>query len=225
MESSEGGAGRESRLVLGGDGFLLAAALDVVVIALFFAAVSAIFPGDAPMWMQAGSGIMTIVLALAGPLIVWRLHRRRFEVLAIVGMVVGAGVGGTLAVGLFIGFGMLPRLFGVSSDEGPWGGVAALAIVALVFAIASLAEAVRDLRRNPPRARGLDWLRIAAFVAIVATTGVFAYIGAVQQSEAGEVGIFGALFGLASAFAVIGADILSPAPPAPAAPVQPPAGA
>lgn len=220
MESSEGGPTKESRLVLGGDGFLLAAALDMVIISVFAALMSAALPGDAPLWLQGGSGIMTIVLALAGPVLVWWLHGRRFDIVAVIGMIVGAGVGGAIAAAIFIGFGMLPRLFGVSSDQPPWGGIAALAVVALALAVVSLVEAIRDLGRTPPRRRGLDWLRIAAFVALAGTVGVFTYLGVVQHSEAAEAGIFATLFGLASAFAVMGADLL--AKPTADAPAQHP---
>jgi hypothetical protein len=203
--------------MLAADGFLLAAGMDIFLIAVLVGATSYLpaqyaIGGEAPTppWVELLSAVVMGLLYVVGPLLVWRLRGRRIDVRIAAAMAVGAVAGTALALPALAGVGMLlQRLFGAGANEPPWFAFGALGIVAFAFALLPLVEAVRDLVRKPPHHRTLDWLRVAAFVALF-TLGVvvFPLIGTAGDGEAAEAGVFAILFGASAAFAVTAGNIV-----------------
>lgn len=215
MQRSDAGRRGGELLLLGADGFLLGAGLNVTVIGLLVWLTSYLPPqysltGDAasPPWVEMLSAVTMGVLLIGVPLLIWRLHGRRFSVAALSGMVVGAWGGGALTsfAILILGTGV-QALIGVGPDAPPYAVFGVAGLLGLFFAALPVIEAIRDLRRGPPNDRRLDWLRLAAFVAFVGVGGAFIWVGVVQKSEAVEGAAFAILFGASTGFAMVGGEV------------------
>lgn len=202
------------RLELVGDALVVTAAGFAAVLGLSTMLVApAGEPRPGMEWATSIASLATLATAVALPILVWLLHGRRLSWQAVLGGVVGAASAGPVFMAVAALSWVVGVLVSPFSDSEYAGPVAMLVIVAVAFAAVALwrvVDAIRDLRSGTPQRRGLDLLRIASAVALVAfTAGSAWWVTENPGDESGEAPIFMMLFGLAGAMAVAGAEVLS----------------
>ena len=211
MASSTGWRDPNGSLMLAADGFVLGAGAFITITALLTLPFESLLGTDTTLVVaQVISAVAFTVMFVAGPVFVWWLHRRRFSVPIVLGMLAGTFVGSFVTGAVFATVApVLHTLVGGGPEDPPYVVFGLFGVVAVLFALLPVIEAVRDLRIKPPADKRLDWFRLAAFAAFVLLAGVvFPLVGSGTQSEAGEAGIFAVLFGAGTAFAMAGGNIV-----------------
>jgi hypothetical protein len=213
------------RMELVGDALLMTAATFSVTMGLTAIIVA---PSGTPEpgmeWATALSSILSLVVVVAIPVLVWLMHGRRLSGMAVLGGLVGGFSAGVLFMGFVAMSAVLGFLVSPFTDSEFAGPIAMLVVVsaALVGLVLWLAAgAIRDLAPGRRHQRRIDVLRLlSTAILIVFSIGVAMWIAGHPGDESGEALIFAMVAGLGGALAVLGADVVttlsssSPAPPA-----------
>jgi hypothetical protein len=173
-------------------------------------------------WASPGLDVAVAVGMVAasafGPLVAWRLHRRRVDWLATAGAFVGSVVGGVLLAGAVMLTAVLAETaasVGLFADATTartavdMAAAVALAVVFLGLAARADAQALADLRANGRERPRLDVARLLATLAYAACcAGVL--FRAIVSPDPDPAGVFLLLVGPAvlGATAVVVADLM-----------------
>lgn len=204
------------RVVLAGDAFLFAAALDLGVTTailgtLVFMGFDAVSLESAlgPVIGAFASPVLTLVLVLGGAIVAWRLHAYPMDRRAWTGMALGLllGVPAMLAV-IVISIQIGIRVTG-SPDRPPWALIAVFAAAALALAFSPIVDAARDAAPERRAHLRLDWLRVGALgLTAVCALVIIPILAGTLGPEVAEAGVFMVPFAAGAALAVTGADFL-----------------
>lgn len=171
-----------------GDGALITAGTMALVTGVVLLVTGVIIRGGVPVAIEFGSGILTLLAFVGGPVIAWLVHGRAVTLPAIGGAILAAPVTALL----FFTFVLLSTALGWilrGVNDADWfGPLVGLVLAGTGFATLCawlVADAVRDQRAAPPEHRRIDVARLAAAViVIVFTVTVVAFA---LQPGAGEV--------------------------------------
>jgi hypothetical protein len=195
------------RAVMAVDGGLMTAAAWAAFLAVALLLESA-FPG---MTVAVVSGM--VAASAFGPLVAWRLHRRRVDGLATAGAFIGYAVGGVLLAGTVMLAAVLAEAaaaVGLFADAEAArtvvdvGAGVVLAVGLLALAARVDARALADLRANGRRRPLLDIARLLATLAYAACSAAVLF-RAIGSGGADPAGIFLLLVGPA----VVGATVVT----------------
>lgn len=217
MDSDIGTHTKRRRLLLAADAFLFAAALDITVTALVLAVMSIVGGGPVPIdelfGPVLGGAVLFVMTALpiaGGAVLAWRMHGNALDGASTAGMALGLLIGGPLAMGVLVGASLLASLIPGDREQPPWLLIGVLAALVVLILSAPVVDAVRDARLRPPAHRALDITRFVALALVVVLAAiVLPAIGAAQNSELAEAGIFMVPFAAGAALATLGADFAS----------------
>lgn len=220
MDTGSDRSGNGGRLLLLGDAFLFAAALDIVLSSAFMAIAASTGFADndisttsvLAIAIQGTFMLSTVLVVGGGTLFAWRMHGRKTDLKVIVAMVVGVVVGTSIALPLFGGLAfLLSRIpIGGRQDQPPWLAIGVLAAFVIGFLAIPVVDAIRDMAAAERHHLRLDQLRLAALAVVVALAGiVLPALSAVTKSEVAEAGIFMVPFAAGAIFAALGADLYS----------------
>lgn len=180
-------AGRDWYELLG-DGALISAGTMALITGVVLLVTGVIVRGSVPVWMEFGSGIVTLLAFVVGPLLAWLVHDRKVSVPAIGGALLSAPIT-AIAFGAFV---LLSTALGWilhSVNDAEWFGPLVGLILAgagfVVLCAWLVGDAVRD-RGKPAREHPrIDAVRFAA-VAVVSVYAAVVLVFALQPG-AGEV--------------------------------------
>lgn len=216
------------RLAIFGDALLMTAAAFGVIIGLSGLLIAPTgTPEPGTEWAAALSSILSLVVVVVVPVLVWIMHGRRVTIHAVVGGVLGALSAGFVFFAIVALSALLGLLLSPVTDSEFAGPIAMLvvvsaAFVALVFWL--VVDAIRDLAPNRRANLRIDLLRLVSVVVLVAlSVGVALWTFDRPGDESGEALVFAMVAGLGGALAVAGAETLTSlaaarkdsAPPAP----------
>lgn len=211
---SDSGERRRELLVLAADGCLISAGAFGLMMGSAF---GLDWLGVAPLSEPGGSGIDLLLSTFSwllqiggmfvGPVLVWLLYRRRFDKGAVLGALVGFGLGGAAIFPVAMLGAALDWLVGLVTDVEYAGLIGYLGLIVAAF-VALLVwldiRAVRDLssaRENVP-------LAISRFVATLAVIGfAWGVTVAVVAGEGPDAGVFMLAAGLGGAIVVTMAEL------------------
>lgn len=171
-----------------GDGALISAGTMALFTGVVLLVTGVIVRGSVPVWMELGSGILTLVAFVVGPVIAWLAHERALSLTAIGGAILAA----PMAAVLFFAFVLLSTALGWilrSVNDADWfGPLIGVILAGTAFAtlcVWLLFDAARDRIASPREHPRIDTARLAA-VAIVVVYTVTVVVFALQPG-AGEV--------------------------------------
>lgn len=204
---------RRTALVLAADGAAISAAVFALAIAAALLVAQAVGDREVPVGLQIASGVITWLAGIAGPLLVWRMHRRRITLPAVLGALLGAPVAAAvffLFVALSTALGWVISPISDAEGAGPLvaGSLVGLAFVVLLIWLA--ADAARDLRATSPANRTLDVARLlaAASIAVYSVIVVLLALGE-AGAEMFEALAFMLVGGVSGAAVVAMADLIT----------------
>lgn len=170
-------------------------------------------PRPGTEWLAAVSSVLSLLLGVAVPWLVWVAHGHRLSWVAAFGALLGAFCTGFVVVAFAVGSALLGLVIAPLVNlefAGPVAMLTAVAVAYLIAVICLVADAIGDLRARSAEHRLIDMGRLLALAAIVVVaSGTVWWVLTHAGGEGWELLVFALVAGIGGALAVLGALVLT----------------
>lgn len=205
----------KGRLLLAADAFLFAAALDIAITSAALGITAFLANGPVTIALLGSVAATSLNLAttavpvIGGAALAWWIRGRRWSWAGVAGAIAGMAAGGVLSAAVLGVAVLVARQIPSDPTSPPWVLIGVVGALALVFAALSIVDAAQDAKHSRRNHVALDWIRLLSLVAIAALAYLaLPMIAVAEGNSLGEAGILMVPTAMASAFAVLGAELV-----------------